>query len=142
MIVVVLSIAIVIILAILYKLASDTTLHGKPLFTLTTRSTKTLGMFLKNDKSSKAKITENPHQDSASNEVHIEGIMSMGGKMTALINGDVYEEGQRVNGKTISDISFDSVTILDNGEIKILSTKTLKIKIPKRVLQVESARNE
>ena len=47
----------------------------------------------------------------------------MGGKVVALINGNIYEEGQTVNGRLIAEITFDSVTIMENGNKRIMSTK-------------------
>lgn len=52
--------------------------------------------------------------------LQIEGIMDMGGKKVALINGNVYEEGQTIYGRIISEITFDSLTILENGRKRIL----------------------
>jgi len=120
---VVLSITVVIILAILYKLASDTTQHAKPAFTLTAISAWNPIKFRDKAKSLKTQKPETLPPEQIAAGLRIEGVMNMGGKMTTLINGDVYEEGQRVNDKIISEITFDSVTILDNGKKKTLRTK-------------------
>ncbi len=42
------------------------------------------------------------------------------GKKVVLINGDIYEEGQSIEGKTISQITLKEVTIIDNGIKQIL----------------------
>jgi hypothetical protein len=55
--------------------------------------------------------------------IQIEGIMDMGGKKVVLINGNVYEEGQTIHGKIISEISFDSLSVIDEGR-----KRTFKIK--------------
>jgi hypothetical protein len=57
------------------------------------------------------------------NVIRIEGIMDMGDKKTALINGNVYEEGQTFNGKMIAKITFEAVTFVDNGKELIVSIK-------------------
>jgi hypothetical protein len=55
--------------------------------------------------------------------IQIEGVMDMNGKKAALINGNVYEEGQTIYGKIISEITFDSLTIIDNGRRRIFPIK-------------------
>jgi hypothetical protein len=55
--------------------------------------------------------------------IRIEGVMDLNGKKTALINGNVYEEGQTIYGKIISEITFDSLTVIDNGHKRIFSSK-------------------
>jgi hypothetical protein len=55
--------------------------------------------------------------------IQIEGVMDMNGKKTALINGNVYEEGQTIYGKIISEITFDSLTVIEDGRKRIFSTK-------------------
>ncbi|MBF0620176.1 MAG: hypothetical protein HQL19_08420 [Candidatus Omnitrophica bacterium] len=57
------------------------------------------------------------------NTIKIEGVMDMGGKMVALINGNIYEIGQIFDGKMITNIGFDSVTIKDNGTIRTIPIK-------------------
>lgn len=55
--------------------------------------------------------------------IQIEGVMDMNGKKVALISGNVYEEGQTIYGKIISEITFDSLTIIEDGRKRIFSTK-------------------
>ncbi len=63
-----------------------------------------------------------PAQPKASPEdpfamLRVEGIMDMGGeKKVALINGNIYEEGQTIYGRIIAQITLDSVTIVDDGK--------------------------
>jgi len=53
----------------------------------------------------------------------IEGIMDMGNKKVALINGNVYEEGQTVNGLMITSIGLDHVTVMENGTPRVIATR-------------------
>jgi hypothetical protein len=55
--------------------------------------------------------------------LRLEGIMDMGAKKVALINGDVYEEGQVVDGKIIAEISLNSIAVMDNGTKKVIPLK-------------------
>ena len=48
--------------------------------------------------------------------LRVEGIMDMGGKKAALLNGNIYEEGQTIYGRIIAQITLDSVTIVDDGK--------------------------
>ena len=52
--------------------------------------------------------------------VHIEGIIDMGGKKAALINGNAYEEGQTIFGRIITDVGFDTMTVMENGRKRTL----------------------
>jgi hypothetical protein len=110
---VVLSFTILIIFGILYKLTVDTTRHGQA-------ATST----------PPARITAPQHPSSAptagpinSNDPRVEGVMDMSGTMRALINGNVYEEGQSFNGLTITKISFDTITVVENGAERKLPVK-------------------
>jgi hypothetical protein len=55
--------------------------------------------------------------------VLIEGVIDMGGKKAALINGNVYEEGQTIYGRVIMQIDFDSLTVIENGQKRVLNIK-------------------
>ena len=55
--------------------------------------------------------------------VQIEGVMDMGGKKAALINGNVYEEGQTIYGRIITEITFDTLTVIENGQKRTLPIK-------------------
>ena len=59
----------------------------------------------------------------APGSLRLEGIMDMGSKRVALINGEIYEEGQLVEGKMIAEISRTKVTIIDNGMKETLPLK-------------------
>ncbi len=48
--------------------------------------------------------------------IQIEGVMEQDGKKVALINGNVYEEGQTIYNRIISEITFDSLTVMENGQ--------------------------
>lgn len=57
------------------------------------------------------------------NSARIEGIMDMGDKKVVLINGNVYEEGQTIHGRTITKITLDAMTVTDNGQERTFSIK-------------------
>jgi hypothetical protein len=53
--------------------------------------------------------------------LRIEGVMDMGdGKKVALINGNIYEKGQSIQGKTISRITLEEITVINNGVEQVL----------------------
>lgn len=49
------------------------------------------------------------------NLLRVEGVMDMGTKKVALINGNIYETGQTVQGKTITNITLEHIITMDNG---------------------------
>ena len=51
--------------------------------------------------------------------LRVEGIIDMNGKKAALINGNIYEEGQTIFGKIIAGITLDSVTVMDEGKKRL-----------------------
>ena len=55
--------------------------------------------------------------------VQIEGVLETGGKKAVLINGNIYEEGQTIYGRIIMQISFDELTVIDNGRKRVLRIK-------------------
>jgi hypothetical protein len=55
--------------------------------------------------------------------IQIEGVMDMDGKKAVLISGNVYEEGQTIYGRIISEITFDSLTVIENGQKRTLPIK-------------------
>ena len=55
--------------------------------------------------------------------IKIEGVLDMGGKKAVLINGNVYEEGQTIHDRIISEITFDTLTILDEGRKRTFPIK-------------------
>ncbi|MFH0754898.1 MAG: hypothetical protein V2A70_10065 [Candidatus Omnitrophota bacterium] len=61
-----------------------------------------------------APLTSTADNDNNVN-IHLEGILDMGGKKAALINGEIFEEGQIINGKKILAITFNAMTLMDNG---------------------------
>jgi hypothetical protein len=56
-------------------------------------------------------------------QLKLEGIMNMGEKKVALINGSIYEEGQTVDGMTVVKVTESNVTVLENGVEKVLKIK-------------------
>ncbi len=142
----VLSIAVIVIFAILYQFAFATTEHSKKKL-LTTDMTeavpkphviapKIIPQILVKPVPSVQQIpsaiidhplpvVQQPLPAATYDDIHIEGVMSMGGKMVALVNGGVYEEGQTVNNKIIAKITFENITVfmLENGEKKILAIR-------------------
>ncbi|MEI6438206.1 MAG: hypothetical protein WCO69_05610 [Candidatus Omnitrophota bacterium] len=91
---VVLTVTVVVIFAVIFKLAMDTTQHPKA-----------------------------TAQPASAGGIKVEGVMDRDGKMVALINGDVYEEGQTVEGKVITAITFANVTVMGNNSKLILPIK-------------------
>lgn len=69
-----------------------------------------------------AQMLPAPHDEPG---IKVEGVMQMENKILALIDGDVFEEGQQVRQKTISKITLDSVTLTD---IKTGATEILPVK--------------
>ncbi len=62
-----------------------------------------------------------PKRTYEKNELFLNGTMQMEGKTIALINDQIYEVGDSVNGKKITDIRLDGVELLD-GQQKIFLT--------------------
>lgn len=106
----VLCFAVIVIFAVLFKLASDTTQHSRPgAMTLPPSAIKNKSVLRKHPpvKLNSKSLPTDP--------TRVEGVMSMGGKMIALINGSIYEEGQSIDGKTITAINFAAVTVMEDG---------------------------
>ena len=137
------TVAVIVIFAVIYKLAADTTQHA-PRAVLSAALTASAAPTTPKHRpvAPQPKATpalapqtasqatpealpqiQPPAENVYTNSPRVEGVMSMGGKMVALINGDVYEEGQTINGHIIAMITFDSVTIMENGVKKILPIK-------------------
>ncbi|OGX05431.1 MAG: hypothetical protein A2Z88_05935 [Omnitrophica WOR_2 bacterium GWA2_47_8] len=55
--------------------------------------------------------------------LNLSGIVEMQGRRVALINGEIYEVGDSVQGRKIVDISLDKVEIEENGEIVTLTVE-------------------
>ena len=55
--------------------------------------------------------------------IQVEGVMDMEGRKVVLINGNIYEEGQTIYGHIISEITFESLTIIENGRKRIFPSK-------------------
>jgi len=56
-------------------------------------------------------------------DIAISGVMTRGNKNVALINGNIYETGDAINGMTIVGISLDRVQVLQEGEIKTIKVQ-------------------
>lgn len=55
-------------------------------------------------------------------QVAVQGIVTMGKEKFVLINNEIYESGDAVEGMTVLNISGDSVELLKQGKIEILKT--------------------
>jgi hypothetical protein len=55
--------------------------------------------------------------------IQIEGVMDMDGKRVVLISGNIYEEGQTIYGRIIEKITFDDLTVIENGQKRIFPIK-------------------
>ena len=53
----------------------------------------------------------------------VHGIMSKGNSNLVLINDQVYQEGDEVEGAKIVKINLDSITILNNGAEETIHVK-------------------
>ncbi len=121
----VLGTAIFIILVILIKLAVETTQHPRlvssqqknavPLQTEQAPPPAPTAPTPAATPTTKPTASEDPFR--------IEGIMDMGNKKVALINGNVYEEGQSVNGLLIVGIELNQITVMDNGARRVIPTR-------------------
>jgi MSHA biogenesis protein MshK len=57
---------------------------------------------------------------SSKSKLVINGIMDKGGKNVALINNEIYEVGETVNGMTITKISLETIEFVDSkGAVKV-----------------------
>jgi len=75
----------------------------------------------------KAKTPPPPPRTYTSDTLTLSGIMTMDNRRVALINGKIYEAGETVNNKKITNISLQNVEVTDeNGEIFILSVGEVK----------------
>ena len=128
----VLTVAVIVILAVLFKVATDTTQHPGPMTPAVTpvqTPVQTPAQAPTQAPTQAAVPKPQPPRKPAApltpayNGLRIEGIMDMNGKKIALINGNVYEEGQTVNSCLIEAITLESVTIIENGIKKVLPTK-------------------
>lgn len=52
-------------------------------------------------------------------KIVVTGIMTMGNKKMALINGEIYEIGDMIEGMTLMGILPDSIQLLKDGKIQI-----------------------
>ncbi len=127
----VLTIAVIVIFAVILKLGFETTQHPAiKARAITPVPTQTTAAPVPPPSIAQAANTalpamplRPPAEPPAPDRTRVEGVMDMGGKMVALINGNVYEEGQVVDGNIIAAITFESVTIMENGTKKILPIK-------------------
>jgi len=60
---------------------------------------------------------------SASTGLFLQGIMEGPMGKTALINGDIYREGQRMGSREVIQIGRKSVMLLDHGNVTTLMLK-------------------
>ena len=65
-----------------------------------------------------------PQPQEKDTELHLSGIMTMNDKQVALIDGEIYEEGETIQGMQVHKITLDQVEIMNaNGEITALTLK-------------------
>ena len=62
-----------------------------------------------------------PSQSTTPGGLVLEGIMTTGAKKVALINNEIYETGDTVNGVKIVEITADHILISSGGAISALS---------------------
>jgi len=68
-------------------------------------------------------LTINSNKSPAPITLNIHGIMSEGSKNIVLVDDQVYQEGDTVDGAKISKISLNSITIISNGVEQIIPVK-------------------
>jgi type II secretory pathway component PulC len=72
-----------------------------------------------------AQLTLNPAATgTASLTLNVHGIMSSNGRNVALINDQVYQEGDEIDGTKIVKINLDSITVNTNGTEKTILVKS------------------
>jgi hypothetical protein len=71
--------------------------------------------------------TENTNKTASSRSItpimrfSIQGYMEYKDRYAAIINGKIYEEGDKINGWTIKNITTQKVTIIKDTQVKVLS---------------------
>ncbi len=70
--------------------------------------------------------TVTPPKVYGKDEFVLSGIMMMGDKRVALINNDIYETGETIQGRKIINITFDKVELQDGQKIIELSVRKSK----------------
>ncbi len=99
------SVVVLAILLILIGLAKQTTLHPK---------------IVLEEPPVTVSVAVPGQATSVQEPLRLEGIMNMGAKKVALINGNIYEEGQAVEGMTVIKVTDTNVTVQANGVERVL----------------------
>ena len=98
-------------------------------FLLNQSTTKTQTVVVQPEDSNESTITPSPAAATPAkrlykrNELVLSGIMMMGDKRVALINNDIYELGETVQGKKIIDITLDKVELQDGNRTIVLQVR-------------------
>ena len=71
----------------------------------------------------KARVAPRDGTNPAPTGLYLQGIMNGPMGRTALINGDIYREGQRIGTREVIQIGRRSVMILDHGTVATLTLK-------------------
>ncbi|MBI5415971.1 MAG: hypothetical protein HZA29_04065 [Candidatus Omnitrophica bacterium] len=53
----------------------------------------------------------------------VDGVMMNNGKIMALINGEIYETGDYIDGKKITNITLNEVVLMDKDEVTVLGVR-------------------
>jgi len=67
--------------------------------------------------------TRRGHEAPVTAGLYLQGVMNGPAGRTALINGDVYREGERIGSREILQIGARTVMLLDNGTVTTLTLK-------------------
>jgi hypothetical protein len=70
-----------------------------------------------------ARPAQRGHTAPAATGLYLQGVMNGPAGRTALINGDVYREGERIGSREVLQIGTRSVLLLDNGTVTTLTLR-------------------
>ena len=70
-----------------------------------------------------ARPAQRGHEAPAATGLYLQGVMNGPAGRTALINGDVYREGERIGSREVLQIGTRSVLLLDNGTVTTLTLR-------------------
>lgn len=75
------------------------------------------------DKDRAARPAQRARSPQAATGLYLQGVMNGPAGRTALINGDVYREGERIGSREVLQIGTRSVLLLDNGTVTTLTLR-------------------
>ena len=107
---------------VLAQKSMDKLTNKKPVPEFKTKTPESLKPLARLTIDPSTKNITNPAQ-SAPITLNIHGIMSNSNGNLVLINDQVYQEGDLVDGAKITKISLDSITLLNNGVEHVISVK-------------------